>query len=236
MTSMHIQRIPRNTVGRDFIVGDIHGAFDALHVHLDLIGFNPNTDRLIAAGDLVDRGPNSEDALDWISQPFFFSIQGNHESMCRSVFDGKLPPETHSWNGGDWFLALPREVQAVYVEAFAELPLAIELETNAGIIGVIHADCPFAEWHQLAEMLASDEAEDVADYCVWSRDRFEYGSTKPVGGVRAVVVGHHSLDQVRQLGNVICIDTGAAYDDGHFTILDAATLKPARIRGFAACA
>ena len=45
-----------NTMGCDFAVGDIHGAFDALHIALDHIGFDSTTDRLFSTlmGDDVE--------------------------------------------------------------------------------------------------------------------------------------------------------------------------------------
>ena len=52
-----------------------------------------------------------------------------------------------------------------------------------------------------------------------------------VGDVRAVVVGHTPLERMTSLGNTIYIDTGgwlpARYGNRDFTILDAATLRPA---------
>lgn len=58
-----------NTAGRDFAVGDIHGHFTRLQVALDAVSFDPAVDRLFSVGDLVDRGPESEQVLEWLAKP-----------------------------------------------------------------------------------------------------------------------------------------------------------------------
>lgn len=90
------KEIPTNTVGRDFVVGDIHGCFDRLELLLSAVSFNKLTDRLFAVGDLVDRGPNSLEVLRLLKQPWFFSVMGNHEWMMLE--------EHPLWatNGGEW--------------------------------------------------------------------------------------------------------------------------------------
>ena len=61
-----IPRIDPNPAGRDFVAGDVHGEFPTLERLLDQVGFETSRDRLFALGDLVDRGPDSAAALDWI--------------------------------------------------------------------------------------------------------------------------------------------------------------------------
>ena len=43
-----------NQVGRDFVVGDVHGCFRTLEVALLEIEFDPIRDRLFGVGDLVN--------------------------------------------------------------------------------------------------------------------------------------------------------------------------------------
>ena len=69
-------KIPRNERGRDFAVGDVHGHFSRLQEGLDRLGFDPARDRLFSVGDLVDRGPENEAALEWLAQPWFHAVQG----------------------------------------------------------------------------------------------------------------------------------------------------------------
>lgn len=228
---MVIQRFERNPYGRDFIVGDIHGAYSSLRARLEMIGFNARCDRLFCTGDLVDRGPESDQVLEWLAQPWFASVKGNHERLCEGVASRRFSPLEHVWNGGEWFAKLTDIEREPYLDAFAELPIAIELETADGLVGIIHADCVGPRWDYLYILLGGGRAETAIEFFTWSRRRFQEQIVEDIIGVRAVVVGHQNLDRMTRLGNVLCIDTGGAYDEGHFTVLDATTLKPARIRG-----
>lgn len=220
------KRFAQNDAGRDFIVGDIHGCFSRLQLRLDAIGFDPSRDRLFSVGDLVDRGPESGQAFDWLAKPWFHAVRGNHEQMAIDHVAGFSDNRTYIGNGGGWFLAMTRPEQQLFADAFTALPIAITLETATGPVGIVHADCPAEQWDVLLAALHTETAEQVGMCCMWSRDRITQGFTEEVQGVRAVVVGHTPVQNWTSLGNVIYIDTGAVF--GHdFTILDAATLRPA---------
>ncbi|TAL05004.1 MAG: diadenosine tetraphosphatase, partial [Porticoccaceae bacterium] len=46
-----------------YAVGDIQGCLDPLRRLLDSVAFDPTQDRLLAVGDIVNRGPDSLAAL-----------------------------------------------------------------------------------------------------------------------------------------------------------------------------
>lgn len=48
--------------------------------------------------------------------------------------------------GGAWLLGLPETEQRGYAELFDDLPLAIEVETAAGAVGIVHAECQAKSW------------------------------------------------------------------------------------------
>ena len=79
LTGPLVRRFAANLVGRDFVVGDLHGAFDLLDAAMDRVGFDPECDRLFGVGDLVDRGPDSARALDLLRKPYVHSVLGNHD-------------------------------------------------------------------------------------------------------------------------------------------------------------
>lgn len=220
-----VQRFERNTVGRDFAVGDIHGCFTALQSALDSIGFDSTVDRLFSVGDLVDRGPESEDAEEWISRPWFHPVKGNHEQMAIDAARGFFDPNNYMVNGGAWFMSLPNEYQRLIGDTFSTLPTAIEVETEAGLIGLVHANCPTPDWDTLKVALAGPNAEGFEMMCLWDRERIKKEIRTEVAGVRAVIVGHTPLKHPAVLGNVYHIDTGGWFRDGYFTLIDLATLE-----------
>lgn len=227
-----VQRFSKNTNGRDLIVGDIHGCYAKLGAALREVGFNPDTDRLFSVGDLVDRGPESIDALSFLAAPFVHAVAGNHEDMAIHWPNGNMDPGTYAANGGAWMIALDRETQREVVAALSALPIAIELETEQGLVGIVHAECPFNNWSQFIEKLeqptgSKQYLDNLIDAAQWSRNRIQALDDSIVAGVRAVVVGHTPLDRMTSLGNTLFIDTMGWRPSGHFTILDAATLQQA---------
>ena len=208
-----VARFPRNGSGRDFVVGDIHGMFAHLRSLLDEVGFDPDTDRLFSVGDLVDRGPNSASALEWLEQPWFHACRGNHEQFAIDSVDPLQYDLWINYNGGEWWLDLDEASHERFREAFANLPLAMEVETASGTVGIVHADVPpLMAWSRFMELLQSRD-RDAALYAIWSRNRVQSnGSRAPVGGgVERVYCGHTPTRSTLQIDNVHYIDTGAVY-------------------------
>jgi serine/threonine protein phosphatase 1 len=234
-----VHRYPANNAGRDFAVGDIHGHFTRLGQALEAVNFDPLIDRLFSVGDLVDRGPECLDVLDWLSKPWFHPVRGNHDDyVCR--FD-TCDIDNWVYNGGAWFAGLAWDEQREFAVQFRELPIAIEVETPGGLVGLVHADCPPASWAELIDGLGSPESSRhlrlLKNSIMWSRSRIENGVQNHVEGLRALVVGHTPVRHPVVLGNVFHIDTGGWLPEGrggYFTLLDLCTLQatppiPARL-------
>ena len=220
------RQIAANTQGRDLAVGDIHGHFQRLQQRLDEVGFDPAVDRLFSVGDLVDRGPDSEQALTWLARPWFYAVQGNHEALAINYLrGGRLDLEMYRAAGGGWFLDLPEAEQRPFVDAFAAMPYALEVETPSGLVGLVHADSPYLDWSQVRASLQTGDDAAVREVCQWSRRRLREGDTQAVAGVRAVLVGHTPVLQPKRLGNVWHLDTGG-WASGFFTLIDLADLAP----------
>lgn len=223
-----VKRFSVNEKGRDFAVGDIHGHFTILQEALDANGFDTEKDRLFSVGDLIDRGPECRDVLEWLAKPWFHPVRGNHDDyVCR--FD-TCDVENWIYNGGSWFAGLSLFEQNEFSVQFSELPIAIEVETAQGLIGIVHADCPFDSWDELKRELESPESNKrlrlVQNACMWSRSRVEQEDASGVNGVIALVVGHTPLSVPLWLGNVIHIDTaGWIPDRGRFTLLNLSDLN-----------
>jgi hypothetical protein len=123
-------KIEVNSIGKDFIIGDVHGRAAELHVVIKMMGDN---DRLFIVGDLIDRGPNSEAVIQYIhdrntSHPgSVMAIRGNHEddflSVCGilenfTAWDNLNKAEQYQlsffiYNGGGWVFQDPTLTQAL---------------------------------------------------------------------------------------------------------------------------
>ncbi len=208
-----LARFPRNRRGRDFVVGDIHGMFPHLRALLEEVAFDCERDRVFSVGDLIDRGPESHRALEWLDQPWFHACRGNHEQMAIDSLDPEQLEIWMSWNGGQWWLGLERSQQARFRRAFAQMPLALEIETDTGTVGVVHADIPPGlGWDAFVHRLR-DGDQDAVFYALWSRERLgAFRSGTPVTGrVDRVYCGHTPVRGIVRRDNVHYIDTGAVF-------------------------
>lgn len=220
---MKFKSFQKNTAGNDYAVGDIHGCFTKLQRSLESIGFDESVDRLFSVGDLVDRGPESHLVLDWMSKPWFHPVRGNHDDFAiRHVRNGKIDPQNYIRNGGAWFLSLSHHEQEEIASALETMPLAIEIECDSGIVGVVHAECPYDNWEQFKTELLTPQSKSksraVDDWCMWARERIEGGYDGEISGLKFLIVGHTPVDKPVKLGNVIYIDTMGWRPNGEFTI------------------
>lgn len=199
-----------NKAGRDFIVGDIHGCFDLLRSAIKKIGFDESVDRLFSVGDLVDRGPKSEECLEWIAKDWFHPVRANHEQMAINFYAGHNHAFLYEQNGGRWFIDLPNDLQRLYAEVFMSMPIALDIWTDNGLVGVVHAEPIPHDWREFCRLLDAGDSQ-VANDAMWSRDRINYGDGSIVKNVSSVYVGHTPLKHPISLGNVNYIDTGAVF-------------------------
>lgn len=205
------RRFARNPAGRDFVVGDVHGMFSTLGELLALERFDEERDRLFSVGDLIDRGPRSRDALDWLAKPWLHAVRGNHEQL---LLDSDDPATRNLWirhNGGAWWLDCGPAERAAFREACAALPIAIEIAASRGRVGVVHADAPRSNsWADFLSRLESQD-ERAVEHALWSRERVAGESAGRVSGVDLVVCGHTPTTRIVEAENVRFIDTGAVY-------------------------
>lgn len=211
----HILKFEKNTRGVDYCVGDIHGTFDRLKVFLDKLGFNYEHDRLFSVGDLVSRGPNSEDVLDWLCKPWFHPVTGNHERMVIDAYEDFCGAAEGSlfMNGGAWWFAQPKSLQDDIVWALRALPIALEVPVGDKVFGIVHSDVPFNDWDRMKENILDPT---VQNHMLWDRQRQNEELTSFVKGVDYVLTGHTPVTEALTLGNVINLDTGAVFK-GRFT-------------------
>jgi len=208
---------PLNYLGRDFIVGDIHGAFEMLMVAMDRVKFDPDFDRLFSVGDLIDRGEHSALVLEFLKLPFVHAVRGNHEQMLLDIYKNDTVDEHALYfnvtnNGLAWWLDTPEDVRQNILNSIKDLPIAIEVETIRGSVGILHADIQSGmSWQEfITEIEAGNET--VINTALWGRTRIKHEIESGVPGIDRVFVGHTpQWDGVNRFGNVYAIDTGAVF-------------------------
>lgn len=133
-------------------------------------------------------GKRVRQVLEWLDQPWFHALCGNHDFMTwRSALGDPYPEVDHAENGGGWLQVLPQSEQQRIGARLAALPLAIEVATPQGMVGLIHADCPYDDWQRMHD---AEHSAAAIECCLWSDARLpsplhRRGAQHPRGGAWA---------------------------------------------------
>ena len=147
----------------DYVVGDIQGCLDPLLRLLDRVNFEPATDRLLAVGDLVNRGPKSLETLRFCKGlgNSFSSVLGNHDLHLLAISHKVRPASSKDTLNSIFNASDSHEL----LEWLQQLPLLISL----GDYTLVHAGIP-PNWSiQTAANMAREveailQSERAADY------------------------------------------------------------------------
>lgn len=155
-----LKTLGANLLGKDYVIGDLHGSYSVFENLLKNINFNPLTDRIISVGDLTDRGPESLKCLGLLREPWFHAVLSNHEQMMLHKFFGGFMGMYWYQNGGEWgmeayndFVAtktlstrVPQDSSSELfdlLELTKELPFLITVTTAAQKkFHILHAELP----------------------------------------------------------------------------------------------
>lgn len=222
--NLEIKHYEKNLQGKDYVVGDIHGHFRQLMQILIKIKFNFKKDRLFSVGDLCDRGPDSKEVLNWLTYNWFIPVIGNHEALIIGYVENLINFDVLLKVGAQWWFDVKEDSQKIIVDYFTTLPIAIEVETINGKIGIVHAACPTKSWNDFKSGLHGEDYYTYANKAIWTYAEKE--NKYNVEDIDYIVVGHTTQHEYLKWENVFLIDTGATFENGYFTILDLETLKP----------
>lgn len=216
--------VARNNEGTDYIIGDLHGDLDGVDSVLHRIGFDPKRDRLLCAGDLVDKGPKSHKMHTLLEAPWFFSVMGNHDWTSLKYLRGDASAKAQIGRKGEWAVHLGPRKREIYERHLSSLPLFITLETANGHVGIVHAECPRSNWFAQLDTI-SRKPKALRSGCLYGTKRFEDPNPTVVKGIDYIVAGHRKVDKPVLVGNHLFIETYGWESNGYFTILNADTLK-----------
>lgn len=108
MEPLRVKTLPPCS-GRSLIIGDVHGCAEELAILIDAFAPRPE-DRIIAAGDLINRGPDSQGVLDLVRRHRVQTVLGNHEIRLLGGVDSGNPsllkssdlPTFEALESADW--------------------------------------------------------------------------------------------------------------------------------------
>lgn len=203
---------------RRIIIGDVHGHYDGLMTLLEAIAPGSD-DRVYFLGDLIDRGPQSAQVVDFVLQSPYQCLLGNHELMLLEVLSGRASNQVRQawlYSGGYETLTSYQTVAIPHhhIEWMQSLPTYLDL----GDIWLAHAG--------VDPKLTL--AEQTTDQLCWVRHEF-HGTSQPYFPDKLIIVGHTitftlpgvNPGQIAQGQGWIDIDTGAYHPkSGWLTGLD----------------
>jgi len=217
---------------RVYAIGDVHGRFDLLldliaRIEADNAARVPTEVHVVMLGDLIDRGPQSREIIDYFLQgaPGFACwhfIMGNHEEMLLKLIDqpdSALLPQFLRFGGRETFesYGAPQRVLDT-PDLYAPDTLLFHVpEDHRDFMrrmddGILVGDYFFTHAGiRPGVALDQQEQQDLR----WIRKGF-LDSDADHGMI--VVHGHTVLDEVEVRPNRIGIDTGA-YATGKLTAL-----------------
>lgn len=213
------------------IIGDIHGCADELQALLTRLGYQidwsedrgdrvvtitpPEGRKVVFVGDLVDRGPNSPDALriamSMVAAGTAYCVQGNHERKLGRWLEGRKVTIAHGLQqtidqleGQDRAL---REALPGFLDS-----LRSHVWLDGGRLAVAHAGLK-------EEMIGrgSGAVREFALYGETTGEIDEFGLPVRADwaagyrGKTAVVYGHTPMLSADWVNNTLCIDTGCVF-------------------------
>jgi len=194
------------TSHRRIVIGDVHGHYEGLMILLEAIAPG-NNDQVYFLGDLIDRGPQSAQVVDFVQQSPYHCLLGNHEQMLLEVHKKRVSTSKleQAWlsNGGHATLTSYKDlIPQNHLDWMLSLPTYLDL----GDIWLAHAGI---------DPRIPLEKQTANQLC-WVRDEFHHIS-EPYFPNKLIIIGHTitftlsgiSPGKLAQGQGWLDIDTGA---------------------------
>jgi protein phosphatase len=221
----------RNDYGPFDIIGDIHGCADELQALLTKLGYRiewiddggdrtvnvmpPQGRKVIFVGDIVDRGPNSPDALriamSMTAAGTAYAVQGNHDRKLERWLSGRKITIAHGLQQTIDQLAGQEQRFRESLPKFLD-GLRSHFWLDGGRLAVAHAGLK-------EEMIGrgSGAVREFALYGETTGEIDEFGLpvradwAASYRGSTTVIYGHTPVVRADWVNNTLCIDTGCVF-------------------------
>lgn len=204
---------------RRIVIGDVHGHYDTLMILMEAIA-PTKEDMVYFLGDLIDRGPQSAQVVDFVKESPYISLLGNHEQMLLDILGDReiYDPALQAWlySGGHSTINSygDKGVRQDHIEWMRTLPTYIDLGDTWLVHAGIHPRIPI-------------EKQTSEQFC-WIRDEF-HSMPQPYFPDKLIITGHTITftlpgvlpGKIAQGRGWLDVDTGAYHPkSGWMTALD----------------
>jgi serine/threonine protein phosphatase 1 len=169
-----------NSVPRRIVIGDVHGHYEGLMTLLNAI--TPDSDdQVYFLGDLIDRGPQSAQVVEFVKSSSYQCLLGNHEYLLLEAFpNGQFfAPALQAWlqSGGRSTVASYGDTGILleHVEWIRTLPTYLDLGDIWLVHAGVHPDMPLSQ-------------QSYQEFC-WIRDEF-HTIPQPYFHNKLIITGH----------------------------------------------
>ena len=175
---MHIVKTV-NMNQRRIVIGDVHGHYDTLIRLLDSIS-PTSEDKVYFLGDLIDRGPNSAQVVDFVMRNQYQSLRGNHEEMLLDVVgSGEVSMELYQgwlYSGGHATVAsYDNKIPQEHINWMKNLPLYLDLGDYWLVHAGVNPNMPLQQ--------------QCSNQFCWIREEF-HSSDKAYFSKKLIITGH----------------------------------------------
>ncbi len=195
-------------MGRTVVIGDLHGCYDEALELLGTLALKPS-DRVIFAGDLIDRGPKPRECVELAMQ--HECVLGNHEEkhLLMRRLPGLLLSTDHRTTRDAltdrhyaYFATLPKllrlpQFNAAVVHAGAFPSVALEAQAPRHLLHIQHIKPPHRRTYW--------PSKAPADHAFW---------THFWRGPERLIFGHSVLSAPLVTEYAVGLDTGAVFGGG----------------------